>query len=101
MSPEDKMQVVKANRLCTNCLGAGHFKNQCKSLHKCKVCQKPHHTLLHSETQNKSSPKSQDQATGPAQPEVPVGSYAASRLKSDILLMTSRVLITAPDGSAV
>jgi len=29
MSAEDKIQVVKTKRLCTNCLGSGHFKNQC------------------------------------------------------------------------
>lgn len=99
MSPEDKMQVVKVNRLCTNCFGGRHFKNQCKSLHKCKVCQKSHHTLLHSEVQNKASPRSQDRAT--AQANTPVGSHAATRLKSDVLLMTCRVLITAPDSSTV
>ena len=88
------MQVVKVNRLCTNCLGGGHFKNQCKSLHKCKMCQKSHHTLLHS-----ASPRSQDRAT--AQRNTPVGSHAATRLKSDVLLMTCRVLITAPDSSTV
>ena len=56
--------------------------------------QRPHHSLLHPETQNKP----QDQT---AQTDTPVGSHAATRLKSDVLLMTSRVLITAPDGSAV
>ena len=96
MSPEDKMQVVKVNCLCTNCLGGGHFKNQ---VHKCKVCQKPHHTLLHSEAQNKASPRFQDRAT--TQADTPVGSHAATRLKSDVLLMTCRVLITAPDGLTV
>ena len=44
MSHDNKLQAVKTNCLCTNCLGSGHFKNQCKSMHKCKVCQKPHHT---------------------------------------------------------
>ena len=80
MSPEEKMQVVKTKRLCTNCLSSGHFKNQCNSLHKCKECQKPHHTLLHA---------------------TDLPSYTAARVKSDVLLMTSRVLITAPDGSTV
>ena len=70
------MQVVKVNCLCTNCLDGGHFKK-----HKCNVCQKPHHTLLHSEAQNKASPRSQDWAT--AQADSPVGSHAATRLKSD------------------
>ncbi len=47
MPLDGKMQVLKTNRLCTNCLGGGHFKLQCKSVHKCKECQKSHHTLSH------------------------------------------------------
>ena len=43
---DDKVSVLKTNNLCTNCLTGGHFKRQCKSIHKCKVCQKPHHTPL-------------------------------------------------------
>ena len=96
MSHDDQMQVLS---LCTNCLGTGHFKNQCKSLHRCKVCQKPHHTILHLESQSRADPKSRDK--GATQEDTSVGSYATTRLKSDALLMTCRVLITSPDGSAV
>ena len=96
MSHDDQMQVLRVNRLCTNCLGTGHFKNQCKSLHRCKVCQKPHHTILHLEPQSRTDPKSR--AT---KEDTSVGSHATTRLKSDALLMTCRVLITSPDGSAV
>ena len=79
--------MVKVHRLCANCLGGGHFKNQCKSLHKCKVCQKSHHTLLHYETQNKASPRSQDRAT--AQADTPVGSHAVTvRCAADDLSCT-------------
>ena len=82
MSHDDKLQAVRTNRLCTNCLGSGHFKNQCKSMHKCKVCQRPHHTLLHSNTL-----RAQDQP--PTQGDTPVGTHTVSRVKSDVLLMTS------------
>lgn len=92
MSHEEKIQALKVNRSCTNCLGSGHFNNQCKSIHKCKVCQKHHHTLLHIETQSKAAP---------SQEGTPVGSHAATRLTSDVLLMTCRVLIAAHDGSTV
>ncbi len=54
---------------------------------KRKECQKSHHTLLH------------DSKT-PSE-EISVGSNTATSLKSDVLLMTCRVLITAPDGSSV
>ena len=99
MSHDDRMQVLKVNRLCTNCLGTGHFKNQCKSIHRCKVCQKPHHTMLHLESPSRADPKSRDGSA--TQEETSVGSHTTTRLKSDVLLMTCHVLITSPDGSAV
>ena len=96
MSHDDKMQALKVNRMCTNCLGGGHSKVQCKSIQRCKMCQKPHHTLLHIETQNKVA---RDQNA--PQEDIPVGSHAAAKLTSNVLLMTCRVLITAPDGSTI
>ena len=44
---DHKINIVKSNGICVNCLKLGHFVKQCKSLHHCKTCQKPHHTLLH------------------------------------------------------
>ena len=96
MSHDDKMQALKVNRMCTNCLGGGHSKVQCKSMQRCKMCQKPHHTLLHIETQNKVA---RDQHA--PQEDIPEGSHAAAKLTSNVLLMTCRVLITAPDGSTI
>ena len=46
----DKMvSTLKDNKICMNCLKPGHFVKQCKSMHRCRKCQKPHHTLLHIE----------------------------------------------------
>ena len=97
LSHDDKISVLKTNNLCTNCLTGGHFKKQCKSIHKCKVCQRLHHTLLHVEPQN--SPKT-GELTG-TKDVTHVASNAAMRLKSNALLMTCRVLVIAPDGSSV
>ena len=49
---EVKLSVLKNNKLCSNCL---HFWRQCTSIHKCKVCQKPHHMLQHLGQPNISS----------------------------------------------
>lgn len=49
---ERKASTVKVNEFCMNCLGKGHFVAQCKSLHRCRKCQRPHHTLLHNETES-------------------------------------------------
>ena len=84
MTHDEKVSLLKSNRLCMNCLGSNHFVKQCKSLHRCKQCQKPHHTLLHVEsTQNvNSSP-----AIVTPQSDI-VTSNTAIGLKSNSLLMT-------------
>ena len=46
---EAKLSVVRSNNLCMNCLGKGHYTAKCKSPHRCRKCQRPHHTLLHIE----------------------------------------------------
>ena len=45
----DMVSLLKANNLCLNCFKSGHFVRQCPSLHRCRRCQGPHHTLLHIE----------------------------------------------------
>ena len=93
----DKISVLKANNLCSNCLTGGHFKKLCKSIHKCKVCQKPHHTLLHLELQDGPKP---DGLTG-SKDVTPVSSNTTVRLKSNALLMTCHVSVITLDGSSV
>ena len=43
---EKMMTTIKSNDLCINCLKPGHYLKQCKSLHKCHKCKKPHHTIV-------------------------------------------------------
>ena len=88
-----KVSVLKVHNYCMNCLRPGHFVRECKSLHKCKKCQMPHHTLLHIE------PKSDTPNPHPSNsPTEPVSSNAATGT-SNSLLMTYRVVVHAPDGS--
>ena len=82
-----------------NCLKPGHFVKHCKSLHHCKACQKPHHTLLHIDNTPTSSTPS---TLHKFDPKVPlISSNAAANLAQNSLLMTCRVLVEAPDGSTV
>lgn len=46
MSVEARFKLAKSFPLCINCLRKGHGVSQCKSSN-CRVCSKPHHTLLH------------------------------------------------------
>lgn len=87
------MAAVRANDLCMNCLRPGHFVKQCKSLHKCHECQRPHHTLLH------VSPRD-DPVNSKTKPVTnqSVTSNTATKAGSSSLLMTCNVLVTSPSG---
>ena len=94
--PHEKMlSTLKDNNLCLNCLKPGHFVRECKSLHRCHKCQKPHHSLLHVEPRNSPS-------TQPSSPPVnSVTSNLVTGLASNTLLMTCWVLIHSPNGSVM
>ena len=93
------VSVLKTNGLCLNCLRPGHFVKDCVSAHRCKKCQKPHHTLLHIEA------KEGNAIVAPSPPTnlstTPVSTHAAVGIKSNILLMTCRIMVEAPHGSSV
>lgn len=81
----EKMSILKSNDLCLNCLRPGHFLRDCKSIHRCRTCQKPHHSLLHNE--NKTNI---------------VSSHTASGSDSNgVLLMTCRLLVRSPEGQTI
>ncbi|XP_029174701.1 uncharacterized protein LOC114943277 [Nylanderia fulva] len=42
--------IARQNRVCFNCLRAGHFTPKCSSKIRCAHCQRSHNTLLHNES---------------------------------------------------
>ena len=71
MSHEDKASVLRTNM---NCPGTNHFVKQSKSAHKCKVCRKLHHTLLHVDGACGRDSTSGTQTLNPAAPVFPTPS---------------------------
>ena len=47
---KEKLELVKANKLCFNCLSQ-HHDNECKTHKTCLICGSKHHTLLHESLQ--------------------------------------------------
>ena len=50
LSPKERSDFIFKKKHCQKCLmpiTKDHFPKTCKSPIKCRVCQKPHHTLLH------------------------------------------------------
>ena len=80
-----------------NCLETNHFVRECKSNHKCKQCQRPHHTLSHEDSPNDTPSAPPDDS-----PSSPVTSHTVMNagLKSSSILMTHRILVISPNGSS-
>ena len=104
--PHDKMlTVIRSNNLCLNCLKPGHISKSCGSNNRCRRCQTPHHTLLHSEAKTPNSSKEQAPPVGEQRhsstlavaPLITSNTQPGSSGKS--LLMTCQLLVNAPDGS--
>ena len=108
MCHSDKLSLLRSNGVCINCLRPGHYTRSCRSLHKCRVCQRHHHTLLHIEERNTLPVGT---TLGTPDPATPSGSsaqnsdstlitaYATTGIRSDILLMTCRVIVESSHGS--
>ncbi len=80
-----------------NCFSSRHFVGNCKSLSRCKVGQKSHHTLLH--IGDTTSTPADSPSTSPTSTQVPA--HTAVKLKSSALLMTCHVLVATPNVSRV
>lgn len=47
LSPVQRFDLVKQNKICINCLNTNHIVTACKSNHNCNHCSSRHNTLLH------------------------------------------------------
>ena len=95
MSHSDKMSTLRKSNFCINCLNGRHTVKDCKSSHRCKRCQHPHHTLLHIGLNHLST------SAPPPPTSLQVSANSGIRIQSSSLLMTCRVLIKARDESFV
>ena len=95
MSHSNKMSTLWKSNFCINCLNGRHTVKDCKSSHRCKRCQRPHHTLLYVGSNHSNT-------SAPAPPtSLQVSANSAIKIQSSSLLMTCRVLIKARGGSFV
>ncbi|KAL0881752.1 hypothetical protein ABMA27_001541 [Loxostege sticticalis] len=96
---DTKIMKARMMKLCLNCLRQGHSASSCR-LGPCRICNKPHNTLLHPPTTHSPAPAPPpDAATGasaggvalcaapppplpPTPPCAPPGSPSASHLPS-------------------
>ncbi|XP_055850540.1 uncharacterized protein LOC129915103 [Episyrphus balteatus] len=51
MGVKARIEAMKRNSICSNCLGYDHHSSTCSSSNRCIKCGLKHHTMLHIETQ--------------------------------------------------
>ena len=83
LSHHQRIAAVKSNQLCFNCLKLGHLKQQCPSLQRCQVCQRPHHTLLHLDD-NRDDPTPAGRPSPPRSHSPPAVTSEPSTLHSHV-----------------
>jgi len=94
-SPSDRLNLVKANRWCTSCLGNRHTYKFCTSSASCIHCQKRHHSTLCFGAKN-TSPTTQNVTSSsqsnvaPTSPNIPV-SQCNLEYNAPILTTTSMI----------
>ncbi len=98
--PHDRMMsTLKTNGLCLNCLKPGHFVKECTSTHRCRKCQKLHHTLLHLEIPpDRPEPAETPPATSLLADSTSAHVVHAGSKPRQCLLMTCRVLVMSAGG---
>ena len=95
LSHTEKSELLRSRNYYLNCLHHGHYTNKCRSLNRCKHCQKCHNTLLHAETKGDLAPK---QSVAASSTEATVTPTLHVSIGSNILLMTRQVMVETPQG---
>lgn len=112
LTPFERGKVRKEKQLCVNCLSRAHMLRDCESKMKCRVCHKPHHTLLHIDFQPRekfkrnNQPKPVDKDEDKNQTEVnedgensSTSTHCASSKPTDVMIATALVKVHAPNGN--
>ena len=76
-----------------NCLRTGHIAEKYRAPSMCKKSTSHHHTLLHKDADNLTQKK-------PENTECKEEVHVALSVSEQVLLMTCKVKVTAPDGSS-
>ncbi|XP_011858727.1 PREDICTED: uncharacterized protein LOC105556251, partial [Vollenhovia emeryi] len=104
-SASQRREIIKQHQRCFNCLSAKHAVQACRSKYSCRVCDKKHHSMLHSDSDSCSS-SSDAAALNCSSPQIAdskpeVNSLlvsTATKNLSPILLATAWVTVRVASG---
>jgi len=99
-SPSQRVEIVKQNKRCFNCLSTKHVLFDYKSRY---LCQKKHHSMLHIDSLSSANTMLAIPSSEPSQPVEASQVNALSAISigaspSPVLLATARVIVSSPAG---
>ena len=89
--------IAKKNKLCFNCLSPTHRAKDCRSIRRCKKCERKHHTSLcqpnpRVTTRNDTRASSSDLDRNDPKP-ITHANFTASRNRQPVLLKTAESMV--------
>lgn len=100
LNTSDKINFIKSNRLCFNCLASGHSSSNCTSIGRCKICKSKHHTIIHNENKNSTVNNSQSNSnsTETANKTTVTAVNSTNASNKRVLLATAIVFVYSSSG---
>lgn len=98
---EERRELAQKFRCCFNCLSTKHNRNACPSKYTCRQCQQKHHTLLHHDSNNKSTESRPSSNAAPVEETAIINTHLLSETsfsKSKILLATAWIVVSGSNG---
>lgn len=100
-TPYERANFVREKKLCSNCFSIKHNKPQdCPSKFTCKTCNKPHHSLLHFES-NKTVQSHAGKVEISQSEPVNIQSMVTLQKSGSVLLATAMIGVLAKNGTRV
>lgn len=91
-----RLDTVKKFKLCENCLSDSHAVSACKSVHRCKMCNKRHHSMVHvMERPSSTGGGRQNQQQQQAEGSVPATGTTSNHHTTQAGTLQTGVLATA------
>ncbi|XP_075167714.1 uncharacterized protein LOC142239839 [Haematobia irritans] len=93
VTPNQRMEQAKQQKLCLNCLAKGPMYMQCPSRYSCRFCKQKHHSLLHKQEEQEETPTTSSASTH--------GTFRqnSDSQTSNVILATALVLIRDSEGN--
>ncbi|XP_058977598.1 uncharacterized protein LOC131802148 [Musca domestica] len=97
LTPNQRIEQAKQQKLCLNCLSKGHGYIQCPSKYSCRFCKQRHHSLLHKQSEPTCLREEEEPSSSSATTHSTFQTKPSPQV-STVILATALVLVRDSEG---